>query len=305
MTIGQKIRELREKTGMLQRELAYELKVGDAYLSKIESNQKNLKKEHLTTISSLFKYSYSELETLWLANKVYDLIKDEKKAIEVKNLINSTAQRDGEQPLVFFTFVNHELSEIIKSSCAVCYDFLSQYSDKISQELKVAPVPKVHRTHSMHEKSYDFRIDAVNYALTNDDGANIKNYSEADIILVGVSRSGKTPTSLYLALQYGIKAANYPLTEDDLERGSLPECLKAYKHKLFGLTIDPVRLADIRQRRMANSKYASLKQCRIEVREVEMLYKKQKIQFLNSTHHSVEEISAKIISDTGLERRKY
>ena len=220
-------------------------------------------------------------------------------------MINSTAQRDGEQPLVFFTFVNHELSEIIKSSCAVCYDFLSQYSDKISQELKVAPVPKVHRTHSMHEKSYDFRIDAVNYALTNDDGANIKNYSEADIILVGVSRSGKTPTSLYLALQYGIKAANYPLTEDDLERGSLPECLKAYKHKLFGLTIDPVRLADIRQRRMANSKYASLKQCRIEVREVEMLYKKQKIQFLNSTHHSVEEISAKIISDTGLERRKY
>ncbi len=201
--------------------------------------------------------------------------------------------------------MNHELSEIIKSSCAVCYDFLSQYSDQIAKELKVAPVPKVHRTHSMHEKSYDFRIDAVNYALTNDDGANIKNYAEADIILVGVSRSGKTPTSLYLALQYGIKAANYPLTEDDLERGSLPECLKSYKHKLFGLTIDPVRLADIRQRRMANSKYASLKQCRIEVREVEMLYKKQKIQYLNSTHHSVEEISAKIISDTGLERRKY
>ena len=255
--------------------------------------------------SEVFGHATLSMFPVEFNHKTIPFVETEKKAIEVKNLINSTAQRDGEQPLVFFTFVNHELSEIIKSSCAVCYDFLSQYSDKIAQELNVAPVPKVHRTHSMHEKSYDFRIDAVNYALTNDDGANIKNYSEADIILVGVSRSGKTPTSLYLALQYGIKAANYPLTEDDLERGTLPECLKAYKHKLFGLTIDPVRLADIRQRRMANSKYASLKQCRIEVREVEMLYKKQKIQYLNSTHHSVEEISAKIISDTGLERRKY
>jgi len=255
--------------------------------------------------SEVFGHATLSLFPVEFNHKTIPFVETETKAQEVKELINRTAQRDGEQPFVFYTFVNHELSEIINSSCAVSYDFLSTYSDKIEQELAVAPVPKVHRTHSMHEKNYDFRIDAVNYSLTNDDGANIKNYAEADIILVGVSRSGKTPTSLYLALQYGIKAANYPLTEDDLETGKLPECLMPYKHKLFGLTIDPVRLADIRQRRMANSKYASLKQCRIEVREVEMLYKKYKLPYLNSTNHSVEEISAKIISDTNLERRKY
>ncbi|WP_405630253.1 pyruvate, water dikinase regulatory protein [Pseudoalteromonas sp. Ld20] len=255
--------------------------------------------------SEVFGHATLSLFPVEFNHKTIPFVETEEKANEVKALINATAQREGEKPLVFFTFVNHNLSEIIRSSSAITYDFLTTFSDKIEQELKVAPVPKIHRTHSMHEKSYDFRIDAVNYALTNDDGANINNYAEADIILVGVSRSGKTPTSLYLALQYGIKAANYPITEEDLETGKLPACLVAYKQKLFGLTIDPVRLADIRQRRMANSKYASLKQCRIEVREVEMLYKKHKIAYLNSTNHSVEEISAKIISDTNLERRKY
>ena len=138
-----------------------------------------LKKIVVIFLISLFAFSTSCKRKL----EPISTFETEKKANEVKNLINSTAQRDGEQPLVFFTFVNHELSEIIKSSCAVCYDFLSQYSDQIAKELKVAPVPKVHRTHSMHDKSYDFRIDAVNYALTNDDGANIKNYAEADIII--------------------------------------------------------------------------------------------------------------------------
>ncbi len=163
----------------------------------------------------------------------------------------------------------------------------------------------MHRTHSIHEQSYDFRIAAVNYALANDDGANIKDYQQADVILVGVSRSGKTPTSLYLALQYGIKAANYPLTPDDLDSGELPKSLQLYKNKLFGLTISPERLAAIRNERMANSRYASLRQCRIEIREVEMLYKRFRIPHYNSTHHSVEEMSAKIMAETGLQRRKY
>lgn len=255
--------------------------------------------------SEVFGHATLSLFPVEFNHKTIPFVETEEKAHEIKALINATSSKQGEKPLVFFTFVNHKLSEIIRSADAVSYDFLTTYSEKIESELKVAPVPKVHRTHSIHEKSYDFRIDAVNYALMNDDGGNIKNFAEADIILVGVSRSGKTPTSLYLALQYGIKAANYPITEDDLESEGLPKCLVPYKHKLFGLTIDPERLAAIRDRRMANSKYASIRQCRIEVREVEMLYKKHKIAHLNSTHHSVEEISAKIISDTGLERRKY
>lgn len=227
------------------------------------------------------------------------------KALEVKAQINACGRGSGEKPLVFFTFVNPELSDIINTSDAKCYDFLNTISGQVQAELNVAPVPRTHRTHSIHEKNYDFRIDAVNYALANDDGANLKNYDEADIILIGVSRCGKTPTSLYLALQYGIKAANYPFTEDDMDELKLPKALVQHRKKLFGLTIDPERLAAIRNERMANSRYASLRQCRIEIREVEMLYKNHKIPYLSSTHYSVEEISAKIIAETGLERRKY
>ncbi|WP_462160032.1 posphoenolpyruvate synthetase regulatory kinase/phosphorylase PpsR [Pseudoalteromonas sp. GB56] len=232
-------------------------------------------------------------------------VETKKKALEVKKQIEQAAALSKEKPIVFFTFVNPELSEIILASDAVCYDFISTFSNQLQKELNVEPVPKVHRTHSIHEQSYDYRIAAVNYALANDDGANIKDYQQADVILVGVSRSGKTPTSLYLALQYGIKAANYPLTPDDLESSDIPKCLQPYKSKLFGLTIAPERLAAIRNERMANSKYASLRQCRLEIREVEMMYKRFRIPHFNSTHHSVEEISAKIMAETGLQRRKY
>ena len=166
--------------------------------------------------------------------------------------------------------------------------------------------PEKHRTHSIHEKTYDIRIEAVNYALANDDGSNLKDYKEADIILVGVSRSGKTPTSLYLALQYGIKAANYPFTEEDMgDMLKLPPALRQFKQKLFGLTIEASRLSQIRSERRANSRYASIQQCRMELREVENLYRKEKIPFLNSTKYSIEEISAKILAETGLQRRKY
>jgi regulator of PEP synthase PpsR (kinase-PPPase family) len=255
--------------------------------------------------SEVFGHATLSMFPVEFNHQTIPFVETVRKAVEIKELIDLNARNTGEKPLVFFTFVNSELSDIIMSSQGVCYDFLALASKVVKKELNVEPVPKVHRTHSIHEASYNFRIDAVNYALANDDGANIKDYEKADIILVGVSRSGKTPTSLYLALQYGIKAANYPITDDDLEKGNLPKCLLEHKNKLFGLTIDPERLAAIREGRLANSKYASIRQCRIEVKEVEMLFKKHKTPYLNSTSHSVEEISAKIIAETGLERRKY
>ncbi len=232
-------------------------------------------------------------------------VETKEKAHEVKARIDAVANKDGLAPLVFFTFVNPEFGDIIRTSKGVCYDFLAEMASKVEKQIDVQQVPKMHRTHSIHEQSYDYRINAVNYALANDDGANIKDYSQADIILIGVSRSGKTPTSLYLALQYGIKAANYPFTADDMDNLTLPKCLLPHKKKLFGLTIEPERLAAIRNERRAGSRYASMRQCRIELKEVEMLYKKNKIPYLNSTFHSVEEISAKIIAETGLERHKY
>ncbi|PTB85305.1 phosphoenolpyruvate synthase regulatory protein, partial [Pseudidiomarina aestuarii] len=172
-------------------------------------------------------------------------------------------------------------------------------------ELGIPAQPKTHRTHGIQE-DYDFRIEAINYTLANDDGSNIADYDEADIILLGVSRTGKTPTSLYLALQYGIKAANYPITDDDdFEHLQLPRALKPHRHKIFGLTLEAQRLHEIRSKRREGSKYASMQQCRFELNAVEQLYRREAIPFLDSTRFSVEEIAAKILNETNLERHRY
>lgn len=255
--------------------------------------------------SEVFGHALLSLFPTQFKHVTVPFIETLQQAREAREWINSCKSSNGERPIVFHTFVDSELRDIIAASDAMEYDFLNHFTGTIEKELGVAAVPKTHRTHSMHEKTYDFRIDAMNYALMNDDGGNMKNMDDADIILIGVSRSGKTPASLYLALNYGIKAANYPFVEEDMDDLKLPPELQANKKKLFGLTITPQRLAAIRNGRQANSRYASLRQCRIELKEVELLYKKQKIPYLDSTHLSVEEISAKILAQTKLERHKY
>lgn len=256
--------------------------------------------------AEVFGHALLSLFPIEFEHNTVPFVETEQHAKKVLAQIERAFKETGERPLVFYTMVNVEVGNIIGQSVGINYNFLDQFVAPLEKVIGVPSKPVKHRTHSMHEKTYDIRIDAVNYALANDDGSNIKNYREADIILVGVSRSGKTPTSLYLALQYGIKAANYPFTEEDMgDVLKLPAALKQFKHKLFGLTISADRLHAIRSERRANSKYASMQQCRMELREVENLYRKEKIPFLNSTKYSVEEISAKILAETGLKRRKY
>ncbi|MFT7006187.1 MAG: regulator of PEP synthase PpsR (kinase-PPPase family) [Colwellia sp.] len=255
--------------------------------------------------SEVFGHALLSLFPTEFKHQTFPFIESVEKALEVKEKINKVCARSKEPALVFHTFVNNDIREIIDSCDGVIYNFLEHFVAPLEKQLGMKAKPKAHRTHSIHENSYDYRIEAVNYALNNDDGSKVTNYEEADVILVGVSRSGKTPSSLYLALQYGIKAANYPFTDEDMDDLTIPSFLKPYKKKLFGLTIDAQRLIDIRDNRMANSKYASPRQCRMEVREVEKLYKREKIPFINTTKFSVEEITAKILSETGLQRYKY
>jgi len=255
--------------------------------------------------SEVFGHALLSLFPTEFEHHTLSFVENIEQALIAKEKINKASKRTGEPALVFHTFVNPEIREIIDSCDALIHNFLEQFVAPIEKQLGIKANPQPHRTHSIHEKSYDYRIDAVNYALANDDGTKINNYDNADVILVGVSRSGKTPSSLYLALQYGVKAANYPFIDDDMEELKIPDFLKKNKKKIFGLTIDADRLMDIRNNRMSNSKYASARQCRMELREVEKLYKKEKIPFINTTKCSVEEISAKILSEMGLQRYKY
>lgn len=224
--------------------------------------------------------------------------------------INQAHTQSGLKPLVFDTIVDDEIREIINTAAACNLDIYEGLISRISDEIGITPNPHAGVAHGdVDSETYQTRIAAVDFALNNDDGGKIRHYDMADIILVGASRSGKTPTSLYLALQFGIRAANYPLTEEDLNLRAkeastdLPNALKPYKHKLFGLTIDTERLVKIREERIAGSRYASLAQCEAEQEAIGNLYKTHNIPNLNVSEMSVEEIATRILQMTGLERR--
>ena len=226
------------------------------------------------------------------------------KAEKVAADISAAHHEGGERPILIDTIVNEEIRQVLSNTDALKIDIFSTFIKPMEREFGVDSSYSVGKSHGIVEATrYKERIDSVNFAIDNDDGARTKQYDQADIILVGVSRCGKTPTCLYMALQFGIKAANYPLTEEDLEKESLPDCLKPYEDKLYGLTIDPFQLAAIRHERRPNSRYASLDQCDAEVRFVERMLKKQGIDFINTTTFSIEEISTRIMADRGLKRR--
>ena len=231
-------------------------------------------------------------------------ITSEEAAMNVVEEINKRAEIDGEQPLVFDTLVDPYARDIINTANAVNLDVFEGLISKLSDVLGTAPTTLVGQTHAVTDsESYKARIDAVHFALDNDDGARTRHYDKADLILIGVSRSGKTPTSIYLSLQFGIRVANYPLTEEDLDDNRLPAVLKAHKHKLFGLMIDAERLVAIRTERKANSRYASFSQCQMELRAVEGIYISEGIKYLNVSEMSIEEISTRVLQMTGLKRR--
>ena len=228
----------------------------------------------------------------------------EHKAARAVTSIDEAALRDGLPPLIFDTIIDRRLRQILASSQGCMFDIFSTFLAPLETALGKPSSFSVGRYHGQHHDLYHTRIDAVHYAMSNDDGASGSNYEKADVILAGVSRSGKTPSCIYLAMQFGVYAANYPITEDDLETTRLPPQLLPHQHKLFGLTIDPERLAAIRNERRPQSRYASLRQCEDEVRQVEGLLRRYHVPFLNATHLSIEEIATRIMMEKGIRGRK-
>lgn len=233
-------------------------------------------------------------------------IDNDDKAIDAVRKINEAFELDGKKPIVFSTLVKAELSNLVRKSHSVYMDLIQTFVDPLEQELGVKSTHTIGRSHNIVDsEAYKNRIEAINYSLTHDDGQSNKNLATADVILVGVSRCGKTPTSLYLAMQYGIKAANYPLTPDDFERGRLPSALPPFKAKIFGLSITPGRLSEIRNERLPGSKYATLENCRYEINEAEALMKREGIRWMSSATKSIEEISTTILQEIKMERKSY
>jgi len=227
------------------------------------------------------------------------------KALAAVARIRAAGEHTGVRPIVVNTVVDGTLTAVLAESGGLMLDVFAPFIGPLQEELGIERQPRVGQAHGLVDMGeYEARINATNYALSHDDGIDL-DYREADLILVGVSRSGKTPTCLYLALHFGVKAGNYPLTPDDLESGELPAILKPHRRKLFGLTIDPVRLQQVRQARRPNTRYATLEQCRREVASADMLFRQENIPVLSTTHTSIEEIASKVLSALGIDKHMF
>ncbi len=245
----------------------------------------------------------AQFPDLHFVTKTIPFINTLEKANAVIAEINQGVDAADELPIVISTMADPELKKIINQSKALILDPFGDFLPRLEKILNVTSSNRGGRSHRIANPSlYESRIDAIDFSLIHDDGGKTRNYDETDIILIGVSRTGKTPSCLYLALQFGLKAANYPITEEDMESEQLPVPIRPFKNRLYGLSTDANRLVHIRQERRPNSPYASLDQCRYELRAAEEMYYRHKIPFLNTATMSVEEIAARIVEDTGLHR---
>lgn len=224
-------------------------------------------------------------------------INNVEKAREALIRINQTSQADQAKAIVFSTLANPEIRSIVADCNGMFIDIFNLFVPALEEELRSKYSQQIGKSHNIANfANYDARVSAIEFSLNTDDGIGINNYDNADLILVGVSRCGKTPTCLYLALKFGIFAANYPITDEDMLNPYLPKKLQAYKEKIFGLIISPERLHEIRQERRPDSNYAAIEQCKKELNIVEQMFKKDNIPYLNSTTFSIEEIATKIMS---------
>ena len=232
-------------------------------------------------------------------------VDDEEKARDAADRIRRTGERLGARPIVVSSCVDPTLSALIAESGALVLDVFAPFIEPLERELGEQRQSRVGQAHGLVDfETYHRRINAMNFALTHDDGMAV-SYDEADVILVAVSRAGKTPTCVYLALHYGIRAANYPLTDGDLETDRLPVRLRPYRRKLFALTIDPLRLQQVREARKPGSRYATLEQCRHEVTVAEKMYRRERLPVLSTTHASIEEIASRVLESLGINREMF
>lgn len=247
----------------------------------------------------------TQFEGLAFEERRLPFVDNVEKAAQASTIIRESGDRSGVRPVVVNTVVDDDINAVLRESGALMLDVFAQFIAPLEAELGRPRNPQVNKAHGIVDfAAYEQRMNATNYALTHDDGVDL-HYDQADVILVGVSRSGKTPTCLYMALHFGIKAANYPLTPDDLDNMELPKALRPHRGKLYGLTIEPSRLQHIRNERRPNSRYSTIEQCRKEVAAAETLLKSERIPMLSTTHTSVEEISSKVLSALGIERHMF
>lgn len=258
------------------------------------------------TAESLGNTLLTQFDGVTFRKTTLPFINTRERALEAVARIDEAGKLALTRPLVFSTTVDDGIRKVLRTSSGFFLDLFDSYIPAIEQELGAISSHTVGRVHGMTDTAgYTSRIDAINFAMSHDDGLTQKEYERADVVLIAPSRCGKTPTCLYMAMQHGLFAANYPLTEEDLEQARLPELLLRYRDKLYGLTSSPERLTRVRSERRPGSRYAALEQCAYELRQAEQLFARHNIPFVNSADKSVEEIAVVVMQDKNLRRQTF
>jgi len=244
----------------------------------------------------------TQFEGLSFEKTTLPFINTPAKARATVDYINHVADTTALRPIVFSTTVSDEIRSLLRAVQALFIDLFDALP-LLEQEIGQKSSHALGRAHGLTDAGrYYARIAAMNYAMEHDDGQSARDLARAEVILIAPSRCGKTPTSLYLALQQGIFATNFPLTEDDLAELKLPRTLNGLEDRLFGLTSQPEHLHQVRKERRPGSKYASLAQCVYELRQGEALYRRKNIPFVDSSNMSIEEIAVTVIQERHLRR---
>jgi regulator of PEP synthase PpsR (kinase-PPPase family) len=247
------------------------------------------------TAETLGKGLLSQFEGINFRQIRFPFVDSPEKAADCLLRIREAREQDAIRPLVIMTMMNPQISATLRQGDALFLDLFEVFIAPLEKELGVRSAHTVGRSHGQTSSEYANRIAAMSFAIAHDDGISDADLKNADVILVGVSRCGKTPTSLYLSMQFGLRAANYPLIPEDFERDHLPDTLLPFRDKLFGLTIAPAQLHRIRQERRPDSNYAALDNCRKEVAAAERMMKREGIEWFDMTSRSIEEIAVQII----------
>ena len=246
----------------------------------------------------------TQFESLQFHRVTIPFVDSMDKVADAVRQVNATAQAEGRRPIVVSSIVDDVMSEAIRRDVnALTLDMFQTFIQPLEAELGAKSSHAAGRSHGIaNSHEYFARMEAINFTQAYDDGAATRDLDKAQVILIGVSRCGKTPTSLYLALQFGIRAANFPLTPDDFADRRLPGSVVPFRERLFGLTIQPERLREIREERRPGSHYAQLDNCRHEVREAENLMLQHDLPMLDTTSKSIEEIATTILHRAKLAR---
>jgi len=217
-----------------------------------------------------------------------------------KTLAYILSRSGGRRPLIFSTIINSDVRKIFDSPEVEFFDAFGHFLDRLETCLETPALREPGFARHLDNVHMAKRVEAIYFCLEHDDGRKVDEFDEADIILLGVSRAGKTPISVYLSTQMGLKSANFPLTSEYLTRYRIPDGIMQNRAKAVGLTTSAQLLNSVREKRYPGSNYAKLSTCIEEIHQAQRIFQKNKIPIISTAGKSIEEAATQVLRELSI-----